>query len=460
MSRSINDILSHVLNANGIGFAGLAGGTEVGLPLNARVPVPRNILKANGSSGDDIIRVASWSYNQYIRNNTPNTWESQSVILAWMTGCVALNEGIEESEIFREAVVWDAEVHFVDGEVTGLGTPLNDDELATMLAPISQRPVREAILTVVVACKMTWWTTNHHLGVRASTGVTSRTHHGFIEKAVRSLEILGLDWDSEEDRTRIYHMAHFWSSKRVMAIIFESKQFRRDLKPAIPMPKPRSKPRNGAFAVPVIAQDVIDRTTTFGAGYAALADIRAAIAAAINHPLAWVMPGWEKIPSILREYATVRTNPFQYGIASTYLSKTTISARFAKEDYQDLIAGLASWLSVYAEASSLRRAQIFSGPPSAIPGYSSTYLNACTNFHRASAHESIFRPEVVSSLVTMSGAASMVRIDDTLMHDATEAGIHINRAAVTGYQTVLDASFVQPQAPPADAPAAPHIAQP
>lgn len=437
---ALSDLFGHWFGENGALHVGLAVSQEESVPATFRIPVPRNFSLPAEASEAAVIRTAKWAYDfQLARNsNDHGRLFAISAYMAYSTGCVAIEGPTPSAGETKPDVLallkWDSEVDLIDEDVPDIGKPLTVPEAEPYRLPVDDRELAVTLVTYVIAAKMSWWSTKHHLGARSSNPTSGSSHEwvGFLAKCCRAKPIDGLGYDNDADRTRLYRVVHTWSTKAVFKQLTVSKQYRTTILPVKPIPghfykepgKETPVWKTPPFLKITPSEDVSIRIGSAGAGYANVFDSVAALRQLSATVIFVGCPGRDQIGVLAEAYSTARRDPYAYGLSAAYLTGSRHTPVFDISSISTLIAGLVTFVDRVRKRSSLAGAAIFSKNPTDIDGYSEAWDRICCDYKREANRGAGINSDMIKKLMASAGAG--------INADASNVGALSNHMALMG----------------------------
>lgn len=433
MDQRFLKMLADICNDNGEISVGLGATSDPRVAEEFRIPVPANIGAYVGFAGR--LKVAFWAFAvaQGRQDWDDDVKKLHGVMwfVAYMMGWVrvrgALPAIVPQTHQELLALDWDAEVRVSTHDAT-------DPSAAVAVPPgwVEAKIDVGRVTSLIVAAKMTWFSTKHHLGATMATASGQRRRQGFTEKFVNSESwgIGGWTLGTNESTAKIHSLVHPSSTigvLRSVCIAGRDSQVS-DLVNTWDVIREGAQFQADAQALTLnLGGDVKLRIDSLGAGCRKLADIIVGLKALLHTPIAAFMPHRDAIIPLAAQYNEIINHRFQWGENSQYLSGTH---RPVPEDaLTRIMAPVKTFIQGRGTGGSLCRAAVYTRPVNEDEGFDPTWQSVCATYGRQSVKGSaVSSDQIVAAMKGFGGLAGAAPSNDFIT--AVESlGISVPREA-------------------------------
>lgn len=433
-------MLGSALNPNGQLSVGLAASTDLSLGESFRVPVPANVTMATNPG--DLLRIAHWSKLKYEARAPTMSEFSDFIYTIWLVGWVRTigvppsiatirpdMTAADRAMIIRE-MNWDTEVVVLAEDVPGLGVDLSDNELVTFKVSAERAPFVQKYISLIVAAKITFRVSNHHLGARVKSASGAETWSGYTAKVAKNVEINGLGYGSDPARDALHKLVHPASTIAVLTDLYS--EHAADFKVTVVFPGAVDAAADGQPVwrpVPVqalsFASDVVLRLPTLGAGYAKLGDTVAGFARLLTSAIFPLAPYLDQLSPMLDEYKAVREHPIRYGIASAYLCRpgVTVAERTNSAMYEGLYSAVGAYVGIVLKGTTLNAAACFSKNPIEYEVVDDNWIRLLRQYRLAISATGVDQAAALKTVLGVGSLGGVTPVPDVVLNKIVENGL-------------------------------------
>lgn len=378
---------------NGVQMVGLGSASSLAVAARNRIPVPVNILAMNCRSDDHWARLINWLFRQ--QQDTGEDGQKLSWVTSYVYGLVCLHPGSMTAEVVNmqfgvenmdrnmalwKSVKWDGDVRVIPDEVdwnNGPTAEVNKEWRGANMA---------VILELIVAAKLTWRMTNHHIGVK----VAPNNFRGLFPKLVDKLRVAYTNFPSLNDAGAgvLHDIVHPASS--IMTFAQMDPDHSNDFKQVVPVTSTWTVNAGRVALVHQYFARIFKVDASFEmrlracpAGQAGIGDILAAVNLMQYTPLLSCLSESNKLQlgTVARIRAAISANPYRYGESAAYMCdrRVNVERNFDKQAYSNLISTLGYMVYVVAPRNTLLQAKIFDNAAelgNQIEPYKRSFINA------------------------------------------------------------------------------------
>lgn len=325
-------------NFNGFLEAGLAVGTDFGLPHSEKLPI-----LFPGTVEDAISYAGAWAYDHYReKGDSLRNFYTAGAIAAVACG-LCKNVGDRP-----------------DGDFTIVATP---EPTVTTKAPefTYSKEQLTKVITAMVATKVMWYLCNHHTGGSEITGYVAKTLAGKFEGVSLS-----------EITTCIHTLGHWISTIYVLTVA------------GIPRLKEVTQAGPAPMLTLKLAEDAKLRFTACPAGTHKMALAYESAKRLVKSPLLRAFPDREDLLNIPRVYNVVRENRAEHHIGASYLTGNERAA-YSDSDYDHYLGRLGGYMmTMYPRSTLMNSPHLAKERIESYPDYSPDFVSAVANYKRES----------------------------------------------------------------------------
>lgn len=438
-------LLETLLNSNGVISAGLAGTQESSVAELFRIPVFRNIPEVR--TEEQMLHYLQHVYDHTLTAlvNTVNHEPTRrafalSHVLAYVYRAVAARADFANRQPLTAAAYNDLQM---DGDTKFVDEDADlQNNTGTVTTALADKEQVQKIITLVVAAKVTWFTTNHHLGVPLAA--RQGGYQGFLFKVANTLNFQSFSYNTAASRGDLYKLIHPWSTISVMRQLDPTRADQ--IKEVFPL---------GVGHLTIIkSQDVVLRIGSFPAGTAKYADIYAGLKSLVVHPLFVLCPGVASINAFLDAHTAVKNNPYNYGQAANYIGANPVRSVEDFSPFDTLFSAVHVFVSSVLSSGTLVKAAVFSSNPVNDPGFDAGWSQACAAYVRTAQQGVQNAEQIAIALVGATGGIIGQPLNPQLAQRLVDLGYNDARFN-TARQAVVDEIQRQQAAAAAQAPANP-----
>jgi len=305
---------------NGILHAGIAIGTDMALPINDKL----SLVTMEPSSWDDLgeeekkrtrlTMVASILNKLYGDiNSMGNELAIEVLMYGVYGGLVGDLINYKGADVVRGLELCTTEL---------------DPYVKKMLSPDMDREALRSALTIAIATKVSWWSTNHHLGAPESSSKMG----GYLLKCLR-LKYPGKHADLNSDVLveAVHRLGHYYDTIKILKIA--------GVEGLVEQPERLYMPHLDAL---ILSEDAQLRFRSLPAGTAKVAVAYAALGKLSRSPIIVICPDLGTMTSVGAAHKVISSNRASYHMGAIYL---TGAAR--KTDLDQIGSGVLGRLGTF-----------------------------------------------------------------------------------------------------------------